>query len=194
MTHSKFLSLTLLLFLTSGCSMMGTKPIEIVSKPIQIDIMQPALPRPVELTAPTWYVVSEAKITNPCRKSISFEPKKVNDEGVELLKRPKTCELTERENPEWPEGYTYFDRFIDDIKKQNNGEVVFVATTIGDYEVMAEDMQEIKRYIKQMGEVIVYYREVTLPNGQKGVGAQIERNDNKAISKLNPIKFGKKDE
>ena len=59
---------------------------------------------------------------------------------------------------------------------------------------MAEDMQEIKRYIKQMGEVIVYYREVTLPNGQKGVGAQIERNDNKAISKLNQIKFGKKDE
>jgi hypothetical protein len=174
--------------------MMGTKPIEIVSKPVQIDIMQPALPRPVELTAPTWYVVSEAKITNPCRKSISFEPKKFNDEGVELLKRPKTCELSERDNPDWPEGYTYFDRFLDDMKKQNNGEVVFVATTIGDYEVMAEDMQEIKRYIKQMGEVIVYYREVTLPNGQKGVGAQIERNDNKAISKLNPIQFGKKDE
>ena len=193
MTHSKFLSLTLLLFLTSGCSMMGTKPIEIVSKPIQIDIMQPALPRPVELTAPTWYVVSEAKITNPCKKSLSFDPKKFNDEGVELLKRPKTCELSERENPDWPVGYTYFDRFLDEMKKQNNGEVVFVATSIGDYEVMAEDMQEIKRYIKQMGEVIVYYREVTLPNGQKGVGAEIERNENKRFEKLDIVKFGNKD-
>ena len=194
MTHSKFLSLTLLLFLTSGCSMMGTKPIEIVSKPVQIDIMQPALPRPVELTAPTWYVVSEAKITNPCKKSLSFDPKKFNDEGVELLKRPKTCELSERENPDWPVGYTYFDRFLDEMKKQNNGEVVFVATSIGDYEVMAEDMQEIKRYIKQMGEVIVYYRDVTLPNGDKGVGAKVEIEDNNAFTNLAPKVFGKKDD
>ena len=194
MTHSKFLSLTLLLFLTSGCSMMGTKPIEIVSKPVQIDIMQPALPRPVELTAPTWYVVSEAKITNPCKKSLSFDPKKFNDEGVELLKRPKTCELSERENPDWPVGYTYFDRFLDEMKKQNNGEVVFVATSIGDYEVMAEDMQEIKRYIKQMGEVIVYYRDVTLPNGEKGVGAKVEIEDNNAFTNLAPKVFGKKDD
>ena len=47
------------------------------------------------------------------------------------------------------------------MKEQNNGEIVFVATTIGDYKVMAEDMQELKRYIKQMGEVVIYYREVT---------------------------------
>ena len=37
--------------------------------------MQPDLPRPVQLTAPQWYVVSEAVITNPCRKTISFDPK-----------------------------------------------------------------------------------------------------------------------
>ena len=80
------------------------------------------------------------------------------------------------------------------MKKQNNGEIVFVATSVGDYEVMAEDMQEIKRYIKQMGEVIVYYREVTLPNGEKGVGAEIKVHDNKAITKLTPKIFGKEDE
>jgi len=194
MTHSKFLSLTLLLFLTTSCSTFGTRPVEIVSKPIKIDIMQPALPRPVELTAPTWYVVSEAKITNPCKKSISFEPKKYNDKEEELLKRPKTCELSERDNPDWPVGYTYLDRFIDTMKTQNNGEVVFVATSVGDYEVMAQDMQEIKRYIKQVGEVIVYYREVTLPNGQKGVGAEIKVDDNKAFTKLAPKVFGKSDE
>jgi len=193
MTHSKFLSLTLLLFLTSGCSTFGTKPVEIVSKPLKIDIMQPALPRPLELTAPSWYVVSEAVITNPCKKSLSFEPKRFNDEGVELLKRPKTCELSERDNPDWPVGYTYLDRFLDDMRKQNNGDVVFVATSVGDYEVMAEDMQEIKRYIKQVGEVIVYYREVTLPNGQKGVGAELKVKDNNAFTKLAPKVFGKDD-
>ena len=61
------------------------------------------------------------------------------------------------------------------MKELNNGEVVFVATTIGDYKVMAEDMQELKRYIKQLGEVVIYYRDVTLPNGEKGVGVSVEK-------------------
>jgi len=126
------------------------------------------------LTAPKWFVVSEAKIVNPCRKSLSFEPKKFNDEGVEQLKRPKTCELTERENPEWPEGYTYLDRFLDEMKSQNNGDVLFVATTVGDYKVMAEDMQELKRYIKQIGEVVIYYRNVTI-NDEDAVGVKIKK-------------------
>ena len=155
---------TILILLTiSGCSLLGTKQIEVVSKPVQIDIMQPDLPRPVELTAPTWYVVSEAKIANPC--------KKVDD------KRPKVCDLEDRENPDWPEGYTYLDRFLDDMKEQNNGEIVFVATSVGDYKVMAEDMQELKRYIKQLGEVVIYYRNVTMPNGDKGVGVGIQKEE-----------------
>ena len=169
-----FLSLVITI---SGCSLLPTKKIEIESAPIQIDIMQPDLPRPVQLTAPKWYVVSDAKIVNPCRKSISFEPKRYDENGVEELKRPKVCELDERENPDWPEGYTYYDKFMDEIKEQNNGEILFVATTIGDYKVMAEDMQELKRYIKQMGEVIVYYRNVTMPNGDKGVGIAVKKNE-----------------
>jgi hypothetical protein len=130
--------------------MLPTKKLEVVSKPLKIDIMQPDLPRPVTLTAPQWFVVSEAVITNPCKK-------------VEN-KRPKACDKSEKENPDWPEGYTYMDRFLDEMREQNNGEILFVATTMGDYKVMAEDMQELKRYIKQMGEVVIYYREVTAPD------------------------------
>jgi hypothetical protein len=144
----------------SGCSILGTKKVEVVSKPVQLDIIQPTLPREISLQTPKWYVVSEARIANPC--------KKVDD------KRPKSCELEDRENPEWPEGYTYLDRFLDDMKKQNNGDVVFVATTIGDYKMMTVNNQEIRRYIRELGEVIVYYRDVTLPNGKKGVGVEIE--------------------
>jgi hypothetical protein len=44
---------------------------------------------------------------------------------------------------------------------------------------MAEDMQELKRYIKQLGEVIIYYRDVTMSDGQKGVGVAIETNGEK---------------
>ena len=176
MIQKNFISLLFLTIAISGCSLIPTKQIEISSKPIQIDIMQPDLPRPVNLTAPQWFVVSEAVITNPCRPSISFDPKKFNDDGTEKLKRPKACDLSERDNPDWPEGYTYLDRFLDEMKDMNNGEVVFVATTIGDYEIMAEDMQEIRRYINQLGEVIIYYRNVTMPNGEKGVGVGVKKN------------------
>jgi|TARA_B100000073_G_scaffold91088_1_gene71844 hypothetical protein len=168
MIQKNFLILTILTLIISGCSSFGSKKIDIVSKPIEIDIMQPDLPRPLELTAPQWYVVSEARIANPCRK--------VEQEDGSM-KRPKACAIEDTENPDWPEGYTYLDRFLDDMKEQNNGEVVFVATTIGDYKVMAEDMQELKRYIKQLGEVVIYYRDVTMPNGEKGVGVAIEKKD-----------------
>ena len=159
-----------LILIISGCSLMGTKQIEVSSKPIEIDIMQPDLPRPVQLTAPKWWVVSEARIANPC--------KKVDD------KRPKVCDLEDRENPDWPEGYTYLDRFLDEMKELNSGEVVFVATTVGDYKVMAEDMQELKRYIKQLGEVVIYYRDVTMPNGDKGKGVGIEIENPEALEEI----------
>ena len=158
------------IILISGCSLIPSKKIDIVSTPIQIDIMQPDLPRPIQLTAPKWWVVSEARIANPC--------KKVED------KRPKTCDLSGRENPDWPEGYTYLDRFLDEMKELNGGEIVFVATTVGDYKVMAEDMQEIKRYIKQLGEVVIYYRDVTMPDGEKGKGVGVKIESPEAIENI----------
>ena len=168
MIQKNFISLLFLTVVISGCSLIPAKQIEISSKPIQIDIMQPDLPRPVNLTAPQWWVVSTAKIANPCRK--------VFDEEKQKEIRPKACAKEDTENPDWPDGYTYLDRFLDEMKEQNNGEVLFVATTIGDYKVMAEDMQELRRYIKQMGEVIIYYRNVTI-KGEPGVGAAVKKNE-----------------
>lgn len=150
--------------LISSCSIFGTKKVEVVSKPVQLDIIQPTLPRPLELDVPKWYVVSEAIITNPC--------KKVED------KRPKECALEERENPDWPVGYTYLDRFLDDMKRANAGDVLFVATTISDYQLMSTNVQELRRYIRELGVVIAYYEDVTMPNGDKGVGASVKKNEN----------------
>lgn len=148
----------------SGCSLLGSKQIEIVTKPVQIEIIQPTMPRPLSLDAPRWYVVSEAVITNPCTK--------VED------KRPKTCALEDRENPEWKVGYTYLDKFVDDMKVAGGGDLVFVATSIKDYEIQSANVQELRRYIRELGEVIIYYRNVTLPNGEKGEGIAIEKKEN----------------
>ncbi len=143
---------TLLLISTltiSGCSLIPTKKVEIVSKPLEIDIIQPTMPRNIDLKEPRFYVVSEAKITNPCVKD--------KDTGK------RDCSLG-KENPDWPEGYTYLDRFLDDMKKANSGDVVFVAMSVSDYELMSYNMQELRRYIREVQEVVVYYRNVTIKN------------------------------
>ena len=160
----KTLAILSLLILTTSCSLIPERKVEIISKPVEIEIIQPTLPRPLDLQAPKWYVVSEARIANPCNKITT-------EDGTE--KRPKVCDQEDRQNPEWKEGYTYLDRFLDDMRDMNSGDVVFVATTVGDYKVMIKNNQEIKRYIKQLGEVIVVYRDVTMSDGQKGIVAEV---------------------
>ena len=44
--------------------------------------------------------------------------------------------------------------------ENQEGELVFLAMTIPDYEVMAYNMQEIRRYINQLKEGVVYYRTI----------------------------------
>tara|TARA_B100001769_G_scaffold274985_1_gene275104 strand:+ start:1240 stop:1524 length:285 start_codon:yes stop_codon:yes gene_type:complete len=47
------------------------------------------------------------------------------------------------------------------IIEAQEGELVFLALSIPDYELMAYNMQELKRYITELKDVVVYYREVT---------------------------------
>jgi len=175
----KLLASSLALLLISGCSILGlgTKEVEIVTKPVRIEIIQPTLPRPINLEEPKWYVVSEAVIANPCKQIPRLDDQGnpvLNDDGTPRTTRPKTCALEDRDNPEWPEGYTYLDRFMEDIKAANGGDVLFVATTIKDYELMSANIQELRRYIRELGEVVVYYRNVTI-NDEPGAGLAIEK-------------------
>lgn len=156
----------------SGCSMFGAKQVEVISKPIEIEIIQPSMPRAIDLKEPVWHVVSTAKIANPCVKNEEGKRARQKIDGVWV------CDLG-KENPDWPEGYTYLDKFLDDVKKKNNGDVVFFAISVEDYELMSFNMQELRRYIREVQEVVVYYRNVTIknPDGstQQGVGASNTR-------------------
>ena len=53
------------------------------------------------------------------------------------------------------------DEFLARVEKEE-GQVVFFAMSVPDYELMAYNMQELKRYINELQEVIVYYRKVTI--------------------------------
>ena len=149
----------LALLTISGCSLLQQAPreVEIITKPIKIDVVQPILPRPIELKEPKWYVVSDAKVIENCLKDPD-------------TKKPN-CKLGREDL--YPEGYTYLDKFIDNIKKQHGGDIVFVAMSVEDYELMSYNTQEIKRYINQLGEIIVYYRNVTI-NDEEGAAVEIK--------------------
>ena len=103
------------LMMACSCSLLPTKQVEIVSKPIERTIVQPIMPREIDLKDPYWYVVSNENI----------------------------------------------DEFLVRIEKES-GQVVFFAMSVPDYELMAYNMQELKRYINELTEVVVYYRKVTV--------------------------------
>lgn len=105
----------IILMMVSNCSLIPTKQIEVSAKPIERKIVQPIMPREIDLQEPMWIVVT-------------------------------------------PENYKEQLAFIE----EQEGELVFLAMTIPDYEVMAYNMQEIKRYITELKDVVVYYRKVTI--------------------------------
>ena len=99
-----------------SCSLIPSKQqVEVISKPIERTIVQPIMPREIDLKDPYWYVVSDKNI----------------------------------------------EEFLTQIEK-DQGQVVFVAMSVPDYELMAYNMQELKRYINELKEVVVYYRRVTV--------------------------------
>ena len=100
----------------SSCSLIPTKQIEVTSKPLERTIVQPVMPREIDLKSVKWLTVTP-------------------DNWEEQLK----------------------------IIEEQEGELVFLALSIPDYELMAYNMQELKRYITELKDVVVYYRKVTTP-------------------------------
>ena len=106
--------LLMTLMMGSSCSLIPTKQIEVVAKPMERQIVQPIMPREIDLKEVRWLTIT-------------------------------------------PENYE--EQFA--VIEAQEGELVFLAMTIPDYEIMAYNMQELKRYITELKDVVVYYREVT---------------------------------
>ena len=56
-----------------------------------------------------------------------------------------------------------FNDFMEKFKKENGEAWVFYAISVRSYESMAFNMAELKRYIEQQKQVIVYYEEAAKP-------------------------------
>ena len=108
-----------ILMMGSSCSLIPTKQIEVTAKPMERTIVQPVMPREIDLKSVKWLTVTP-------------------DNWEEQLK----------------------------VIEEQEGELVFLALSIPDYELMAYNMQELKRYITELKDVVVYYREVTIPKDE----------------------------
>jgi len=70
-------------------------------------------------------------------------------------------------DPYW---YVVSDKNIDEFLarvEKDQGQVVFFAMSVPDYELMSYNMQELKRYINELKEVVVYYKKVTTPQKEE---------------------------
>ena len=109
-----------ILMMACSCSLLPTKEIQVTAKPMDRTIVQPVMPREIDLKEVRWLTIT-------------------------------------------PENYEEQFAVIED----QEGELVFLAMTVPDYEVMAYNMQELKRYITELKDVVVYYRKVTTKQEQE---------------------------
>ena len=105
----------MILMMACSCSLLPTKEIQVTAKPMDRTIVQPVMPREIDLKQVKWLTIT-------------------------------------------PENFE--EQFA--LIEEQEGELVFLAMTVPDYETMAYNMQEIKRYITELKDVVVYYRKVTV--------------------------------
>ena len=55
-----------------------------------------------------------------------------------------------------------YDIFVEEFAKKN-GELVYIAISVKDYENLSLNIAELRRYLNQQKEIIVYYEEATKP-------------------------------
>lgn len=72
-----------------------------------------------------------------------------------------------------------FDEQIARLKKLQDGSYVLFGITPLDYENMSYNLQELRRYIRQQKEIIIYYREATQNDSGTNAEDWLEQNDEK---------------
>lgn len=56
-----------------------------------------------------------------------------------------------------------YDEFVKEFTEAN-GELVYIALSVKDYENLALNIAELRRYLNQQSEIIVYYETAVSPN------------------------------
>ena len=79
---------------------------------------------------------------------------------VPIVARPKGVQLNDIKI--YVVNEDNYEEFIQEFKAKN-GEVVYIAISVKDYENLSLNIAELRRYIEQQKQVIVYYEEAVNP-------------------------------
>ena len=144
-------SLSLLLLLSSGCSLLPREK-EIIVQTVEVEKQIPLQlqPKPLQFNDSYWHVVTEAN----------------------------------------------FDEFIEKFKKEHGEACVFYAVSVRSYESMALNLAELKRYIEQQKQIIIYYEEAIKPKQPSvEVSEEVKKEKSKFLQKIyDKVKPNKKEE
>ena len=78
-----------------------------------------------------------------------------------------------------------FDEFIEKFKKENGDAWVFYALSVRSYESMALNLAELKRYIEQQKQIIIYYEEAVKPKQPSvEVSEEVEKEKSNFLEKI----------
>ena len=133
-------SLSLLLLLSSGCSLLPREK-EIIVQTVEVEKQIPLQlqPKPLQFNDSYWHVVTEAN----------------------------------------------FDEFIEKFKKEHGEAWVFYAVSVRSYESMALNLAELKRYIEQQKQIIIYYEEAIKPKQPSvEVSEEVEKEKSNFLEKI----------
>lgn len=70
-----------------------------------------------------------------------------------------------------------FEEQVKKLEKMQDGTYVLFGLTPQDYENMAYNLQELRRYIRQQKEIIIYYRQATQDDENTDAEDWMERNE-----------------
>ena len=86
------------------------------------------------------------------------------ERNIPLQNRPRQLNLS---NITW---YVVTDQNFEEFKEKfikQNGEFIFFALSVRDYETLALNMADIKRYVTQQKQIIIYYEKALSPKEEE---------------------------
>jgi len=90
---------------------------------------------------------------------------------VPIATRPKPIDLVDTRV--YVVNQANLQKFIEDFKAEN-GDLAFVALSVKDYENLALNVSELRRFINQQKEIIVYYEEAMKPDGSDTISPKAD--------------------
>jgi hypothetical protein len=195
---NKLILASAILLMTAGCSTLQQgpsplPPVRIITESVEIEIYQPPLPQEITMQDVQWSVLTNT----PCKPATgeNKNPKYYTTETYQSEEYTKDDGTTStravrdvdgkriaREQLKDEDGKVIqvcgnMEQKIAEVEKRLGGDFVLMGMTPKGYENMAANLQDIKRYINQQKEIILYYREATGAESNDDKEDWIEKNN-----------------